>query len=198
MANRISLPLLVAAVGFAVGFVLVSPLRCTVSESAQISSSGGATTITDAGTSCSNLVGIEYAGDRDYDPPQLPAVGAGLLLALASGLVAYFYLRSRQQQIRSFTLGWIGVGMHVAWTLFLAGLGLFSDGSLDENWGTALVFVGLAGLPALLAATGLRGHPVLVLSAGVLCLPLSFISLAGATLPLLLPGALYLIAYARS
>ena len=198
MTDRISLPLLIAVVGFFLGFVLVSPLGCTVSESTQANSRDGVTTITSAGTSCSNLLGIDYVGGRDYDPPQLPAVGAGFLLALVSGLLTYLHLRSRQKEIRASTLGWIGVGIHLAWTLFLSGLGLFSDGSLDENWRTALVFILLAALPALVAICGLVRWPALLLAAGIVCLPLSFISLAGATLPLLLPAALYLLAYSRS
>lgn len=94
--------------------------------------------------------------------------------------------------------GWVGVGMHIAWTLFLAGLGLFSDGALDPQWRSALIFVALAGSPAVVAIFGLQGRPALILTAGIMCLPLSFISLAGATLPLLVPGVLYLIAYAHS
>ena len=198
MVDRISLPVVIALAGFLVGFLMVTPLGCTVSESAQVNSRDGVTTITSAGTSCSNLLGIQYAGGHNYDPPQLPALGAGLLAALVSGSLAFFYLRSRQREIKSSTLGWVGVGMHLVWTLFLAGLGLFSEGALDPQWRTALFFVALAGSPAAVAIFGLRGRPALILTAGIICLPLSFISLAGATLPLLLPGLLYLIAYSRS
>lgn len=198
MAERISLPLLVALVGFFIGFVLVVPLGCTVSESAHVTRPGGTTTISSAGTSCGNAIGVDYSGGRNYEPPFLPAVGAGLLLALLSGLLAYFPLQDRQQRVTSSTLGWIGVTLHVAWTLFLGGLGLFSEGSLDPQWRTALIFVCLAGVPAPLAIWGIKHRPALLLTAGILCLPLSLISLAGATLPLLLPGALYMTAYARS
>lgn len=87
-------------------------------------------------------------------------------------------------------LTWVGITLGVGWTLFLAGLGLFSDGSLDPQWKTALVFVLIAGLPALIAFVG-RHKPGVLLTAALISLPLSLMSLAGAALPLLIPAIFY-------
>lgn len=91
---------------------------------------------------------------------------------------------------RTHVLVWIGITLGVAWTLFLGGLGLFSNGALDRQWRTALVFVLLAGLPALVAFVG-RGRPNVLLTAALISLPLSLMSLAGAALPLLVPAIFY-------
>ena len=85
---------------------------------------------------------------------------------------------------------WIGITLGLGWTLFLAGLGLFSDGSLDPQWKTALIFVLLAGLPAFIAFVG-RNKPNVLLTAALISLPLSLMSLAGAALPLLIPAIFY-------
>ena len=193
-------PSIVALLGFFIGFILVTPLGCTVTDTVQVTSSGGATSVSPAGTTCSNVVGIAYSGTGIYNPPLWPAALAGVATAGLAGAIALFFLRrhSSQEKLNGRSLGWFAVGLNAAWTLFLAGLGLFSDGALDPQWRTALLFVGLAGLPAVVAIFGLRGRPALLLTAGIICLPLSFMSLAGATLPLLLPGCLYLISYARS
>ena len=91
---------------------------------------------------------------------------------------------------RTHVLVWIGITLGVGWTLFLGGLGLFSNGALDRQWRTALVFVLLAGLPALLAFLG-RDRPNALLTAALISLPLSLMSLAGAALPLLVPASFY-------
>lgn len=194
---------LVAVVAFFVGFALVAPLGCTVAERVVVerSSHTGTPPPPQRGhTSCTNVIGVDYSGPGTYNPPLWPAALAGAVLATMAGGVASFFLRTRnsRQKLKPATVGWAGVTVHSAWTLFLAGLGLFSDGALDPQWRTALVFVCLAGLPAVLAIAGLRGRPVLLLTAGIISIPLSLLSLAGATLPLLLPAALYLMAYARS
>jgi hypothetical protein len=61
----------------------------------------------------------------------------------------------------------------------------------------SLPFVGLVSMPAVLAVIGLK-RPSALLAAGALSLPVSFLSFAGATLPLLVPGAFYLVAYGRA
>lgn len=197
--TRIFLPLLVGLAGFFIGFALVAPMSCTTRESIEFRSSGGATSIAQAGTSCSNVLGIEYSGDGDYQPPLAPGLIAGLVVAIVLGATVALIQRDRPTtRMQPHAIGWAGVGAHALWTMFLAGLGLLSDGSLDPQWPTALLFVSLAGLPMVLAVLGLKNRPALLLTAGIACIPLSFISLAGATLPLLVPAVLYLIAYARS
>jgi hypothetical protein len=61
----------------------------------------------------------------------------------------------------------------------------------------SLPFVALVSLPVALGTIGLR-RPTALLAAGALSMPLSLLSLAGATLPLLIPGVLYLVAYGRA
>lgn len=196
----IFVPSVVALVAFFIGYIIVAPLGCTMSESIEVSSSGGVTSVSPAATTCSNVIGIDYSGTGIYNPPLWPAALGGVAAAALAGAVAFFFLRrhSSREKPNGRSIGWFAVGLNAAWTLFLAGLGLFSDRALDPQWRTALLFVSLAGLPAVVASFGLRGRPALVLTAGIVCLPLSFMSLAGATLPLLLPGCLYLISYARS
>lgn len=194
---------LVAVVAFFVVFALVAPLGCTVSERVVVEPSSRMDTPPPpqrGHTSCTNVIGVDYSGPETYNPPLWPAALAGAVLATMAGGVASLFLRTRKsrQKLKPATVGWAGVTVHSAWMLFLAGLGLFSDGAFDPHWRTGLVFVCLAGLPAVLAGAGLRGRPALLLTAGIICVPLSFMSLAGATLPLLLPAALYLMAYARS
>ncbi len=196
--RQLFIPVLVAVVGFFIGFVLVAPLSCTVTGRIVNTQNGGANTESSPSTTCTSGAGIEYSGGGDYDPPQLPGAIAGTALASVLGGLSVLIQRSRSPRNHTATLGWTGVAVHAAWTLFLAGQGLFSDGTLDPQWRTALVFVCLAALPGAFAVVGLRGRPALVLTAGIMCIPLAFISLAGATLPLLLPAAVYLMAYARS
>jgi hypothetical protein len=77
----------------------------------------------------------------------------------------------------------------LGWSAFLAGQGLFTDGGLDPQWITALVFVLLATAPAAIVIVG-RNRSALI-AAAVISVPLSVMSLAGATLPLLIPAILY-------
>lgn len=199
--EAIFVPALVAVVAFFAAFALTAPLQCTSTARIVESSDGThAPQPSFAQTSCTNAIGIDYSGAGTYNPPLWPAALAGLVVAtVASGVTAWIIRRrSPRERSKATTVGWIGVTLHGAWTLFLAGQGLFSGGTLDPQWRTALIIVCLAALPGALAVLGLRGRPALVLTAGILCVPLSFLSLAGATLPLLLPGVLYLMAYARS
>ena len=197
MNDRTFVRALFALVGFFVGFMIVVPLGCTARDGA-ITEGRSETRPSVGDTSCSSAIGIDYSGSGNYNPPLWPAVVAGLLTAAAVAALASLPQIRRREQMKPRTLGWIGVGLHGAWTLFLSVLGLFSDGSLDPQWSTALVFVLLVGAPVAVAIFGLRGRPALLLTAGVICVPLSFISLAGATIPLLLPALFYMGAYMRT
>lgn len=190
------LPIAVAALGFVAGFILLVPLGCTMESVSIEDGSSGMTTST---TSCSNVIGLDYSGQGRYNPPLWPAALAGVAAATVGGRMTVLFQRGRRPRpVSSPTLGRIGVAVNAVWVSFLSVLGLFSGGSLDPQWRTVLVFVGLIGLPGVLAAFGLRRRPALLLVAGIICVPLSFISLAGATLPLLVPATLYLVAYARA
>jgi hypothetical protein len=72
---RIYWPPMAAVLGFLVGYLAVAPLYCTAS------SIGGADS-----TVCSSLFGIKYAGSDTYNPPLLPGLSAGLVLAAITGL----------------------------------------------------------------------------------------------------------------
>ena len=193
------LPLAIAALGFVAGFILLVPLGCTSEEISIIESRSSDTASSTGQTSCSNVMGLDYRGEGSYNPPLWPAALAGVAAAAVGGGMTLLLQRGRTPRpLSSRTLGRIGVAVNVAWVSFLSVFGLFSGGSLDPQWRTVVVFVGLIGLPGMLAAVGLRGRPALLLAAGIICVPLSLISLAGATLPLLVPAALYLVAYARA
>lgn len=193
------LPLAIAALGFVAGFILLVPLGCTT-ESVSIEEAGSSDTTSSTGqTSCSNVMGLDYSGEGSYNPPLWPAALAGVAgAAVGGGMMLLLQHGRTPRPLSSRTLGRIGGAVHAVWASFLSVFGLFSGGSLDPQWRTVLVFVGLVALPGVLAAVGLRGRPALLLTAGIICVPLSFISLAGATLPLLVPATLYLVAYARS
>jgi hypothetical protein len=60
----------------------------------------------------------------------------------------------------------------------------------------ALALGMVATLPGALAMLG-RRRPVLFLAAGLIGIPISFISMGGATLPLLVPSGMALVAYGR-
>ena len=66
-----------------------------------------------------------------------------------------------------------------------------------EWWIGDLALASLVAAPAVLGLFGARGRESLLLPAGVLSVALSLTFLSGAGLPLIIPGALYLIAYAR-
>lgn len=61
----------------------------------------------------------------------------------------------------------------------------------------ALALGTVMAVPGVLALLSLAERPALLLPAGVLLIPLSFVSFAGATLPLLIPAVMLLVAYGR-
>lgn len=72
-------PLVAATSLFFVGYVLVAPLTCT-----------SRATVVDGveevgGTSCTNVVGIEYGGGQDYAPPLWPAAIVGITAGALAG-----------------------------------------------------------------------------------------------------------------
>ena len=72
---------------------------------------------------------------------------------------------------------------------------VISDLDTDlEGPATYVPVLAAVWLPAILGIIGLR-HPAVLLAGATACFPLSMLSLAGATLPLLVPAFLYLVAY---
>ncbi len=65
-----------AVLAFLVGYVAVAPLICAADGVA-----GGTSS-----TQCSSLIGIGYSGTGTYNPSLLPAIFAGLVLAVVAGL----------------------------------------------------------------------------------------------------------------
>jgi hypothetical protein len=96
------------------------------------------------------------------------------------------------RQARHVPLASVGIGLGGMASLILGFLTIADDNPL-----VSLPFVGLVSMPVVLATIGLTRPPAL-LAAGVISLPVSLISLAGATLPLLIPAAFYLVAYGRA
>lgn len=74
---------------------------------------------------------------------------------------------------------------------------LFDDGSLSSDWLRGVGFIAILILPALLAIVGLR-RPGALLVAGVVSLPMPFMSFSFLLFPMLIPAALYLVAYGRA
>ena len=91
----------------------------------------------------------------------------------------------------------VGIAINLIWTAFLFGVCAFDDGSFREDWVSCIMWCGLVGLPAALALTGLiKAEKSFVVAAASLCIPLTLISLAGAGIPMIVPGVLFGIAAA--
>lgn len=69
-------------------FAIAFALGCSVTSSA-----GGALT---PFTECSNVLGIDYRGVGDYDPPLMPALLAGLVAAALTAMVLHRLLTRRR------------------------------------------------------------------------------------------------------
>ncbi|MDH3607597.1 MAG: hypothetical protein OER12_11445, partial [Acidimicrobiia bacterium] len=77
---RIFWPVLVVVIGFLVGYVLVAPFSCSISEA--VDPTTGASTVSPE--LCRSLLGVEYTGS-----PQTPGLTIGVLVALVGGTVAW-------------------------------------------------------------------------------------------------------------
>lgn len=82
--------------GLVVGYALVAPLSC----SATLTSVPGES-FSDGSTTCSNLLGIRYEGDGDYDPSLFPALVAGVVLAVVAGVATAWSSRRRWWNVSS-------------------------------------------------------------------------------------------------
>lgn len=91
----------------------------------------------------------------------------------------------------------VGVFMGAAIALVLSALVIANSNDVLDGPSTYLPTIAAVTMPAVLGAIGLR-RPRVLLAAGTMSVPLAGLSLAGATLPLIVPGVLYLIGYARS
>ncbi|MGH2572813.1 MAG: hypothetical protein ACRDGU_04945 [Actinomycetota bacterium] len=69
-------PVVIGVGSFIVGYILAAPLACTGEEEDSSSGASGS-------TQCFNLLGIDYSGTGDYNPPLWP----GLVVGLATGVV---------------------------------------------------------------------------------------------------------------
>ena len=94
---------------------------------------------------------------------------------------------------------WTGVGLLlcVAHLAFLTGVSVFDRGRLAADWPEALPWLLVAAAPLVLGLIGLR-RPGTLLWAGAITFPLALTSLAGAMLPIVLPGICFLVAYGSS
>lgn len=81
-------PPIIAVVAFTAAFVLVAPLGCTSTWSADATS-------TTESTTCTNLVGIDYSGSGTYNPSLLPALITAVLSAAVAAGVTRLWLRHR-------------------------------------------------------------------------------------------------------
>jgi hypothetical protein len=80
-------PALVGIWAFVLGYVLAGPIGCATTVSA---APGEATAET---VSCGNVLGLDYSGGAGYQPPLLPALVVGVVLAVASAWVVRRALR---------------------------------------------------------------------------------------------------------
>lgn len=69
--------------------------------------------------------------------------------------------------------------------------------SLGSDWVRGLGLIAILMIPVILALVGLR-RPGALLAAGVVSLPMCFMSFSFLLFPMLIPAALYLIAYGRT
>ena len=79
-------PVIAAPWAFTVTYVLLAPLSCTSTVSIGPLLSR---------TECTNVLGIDYSGSGSYDPPLLPALLAGLIVA---GIIALVLRRLLARQ----------------------------------------------------------------------------------------------------
>jgi len=80
-------PVVAAPWAFTVTYVLLAPLSCTSTVSIGPLLSR---------TECTNILGIDYSGSGSYQPPLLPALLAGLIVAVFTFLVLRRLLARRR------------------------------------------------------------------------------------------------------
>jgi hypothetical protein len=83
-------PSLASVWGLTLGYVLVAPLGCTN----QVAHTGALLRLGRLATTCSGLF-LHYSGGHSYNPPLLPALLVGLILAVAAGLAVRALLTRR-------------------------------------------------------------------------------------------------------
>lgn len=89
-------PILLAVVGFDVGYWAVAPLACTATT--VLDSSGTAS----AGTTvCTSLIGLRYEGTGAYSPPLLPGILAGVVVGLSFAALAAVSIRLQGSPART-------------------------------------------------------------------------------------------------
>lgn len=94
-------PPLAGTFAFFLGFILIAPLGCVTGE--ETAREPALTTATRAPsvelafqeTVCTNLLGLDYSGSGNYDPPLLPALFAGMLIGGATSLATRALLRRK-------------------------------------------------------------------------------------------------------
>ena len=89
-------PVLIAVIGFIVGFILVTPLSCTTSSSVRVVN--GNQSSQPSTTQCTNILGIDYSGTGLYNPSQQPALLAGFGLGAIAGGTLFVTLRSNKSR----------------------------------------------------------------------------------------------------
>ena len=90
---RVFWPVLLAVIGFFVGFALLAPLSCTQQAFTDVES--GQTV--NSGVVCRSLIGITYTGSED--PSVLPGLIAGLVVAAVLAIVAWFVAGRRETAV---------------------------------------------------------------------------------------------------
>lgn len=79
-------PLLLAVIGWTIGYWAVAPFSCSASQPL-----GGA-----ASTVCTSLIGLRYEGLGIYNPPFMPAIAAGTAVALLTAIVVLGAVNKRR------------------------------------------------------------------------------------------------------
>ncbi|HWC13784.1 MAG TPA: hypothetical protein VG929_04230 [Actinomycetota bacterium] len=92
----------------------------------------------------------------------------------------------------------VGIALNLVWVAILFGICATDAGHLRRDWAGCVGWCALMALPAALAFTGLlRGSRGFAIAAAVVCAPLMLISLAGAGVPMIIPGILFVAGAAQ-
>ena len=82
-----------ADLGFVAGYILVGPLGCATSAFSTVGAEVSA-----GHTSCTNIIGLTYAGGASYNPSLVPALIAGLVLAAIAGAAVLGWSRRHRRE----------------------------------------------------------------------------------------------------